>query len=105
MVERPDRDVERLVRRLVLWDGILRAQYRDGDTETTLLEPGEVYRYEIDLMVTGSVFRKGHSIRLEIASSNFPRFDRNLNTGDTAKTPRSESRARPSCTPGNTRRT
>ncbi len=66
-----------------LCDGIIRARYRDGDTETTLLEPGEVYRYEIDMMVTSNVFRKGHSIRLEISSSNFPRFDRNLNNGDT----------------------
>jgi putative CocE/NonD family hydrolase len=64
-----------------LCDGIIRARYRDGDTATSLLEQGEVYRYEIDMMVTSNVFRKGHSIRLEISSSNFPRFDRNLNTG------------------------
>ena len=46
-----------------------------------LLEPGLVERYEIDLMVTGNVFLAGHRIRVEISSSNFPRFDRNPNTG------------------------
>jgi putative CocE/NonD family hydrolase len=65
-----------------LCDGILRARYREGLTgPTTLLEPGRVYRYEIELMVTGNVFRAGHRIRVEISSSNFPRYDRNLNTG------------------------
>jgi putative CocE/NonD family hydrolase len=64
-----------------LCDGILRARYRDGVTEPTLLEPGEVYRYEIDLMVTSNVFRAGHCIRVEVSSSNFPRYARNLNTG------------------------
>lgn len=64
-----------------LCDGILRARYRESFSEPTLLEPGVVYRYEIDLMVTGNVFLRGHRIRVEISSSNFPRFDRNLNTG------------------------
>src|SRR5947209_18916117 len=65
-----------------LCDGILRARYRESLTgPTTLLEPGTVYRYEIDLMVTGNVFLAGHRIRLEISSSNFPRYARNLNTG------------------------
>ena len=41
-----------------------------------------MYRYEIDLAVTGNVFRKGHRIRVEVSSSNFPRFDRNHNTGN-----------------------
>jgi putative CocE/NonD family hydrolase len=65
-----------------LCDGIMRARYRDSVTEPTLLEPGEVYRYEIDLMVTSNVFLRGHRIRLEVSSSNFPRYDRNLNTGN-----------------------
>jgi putative CocE/NonD family hydrolase len=65
-----------------LCDGILRARYRDGSTELELLEPGEVYRYEIDLMVTSNLFRKNHRVRVEISSSNFPRYDRNLNTGN-----------------------
>ena len=47
----------------------------------TLIEPGKVYRYEIDLWVTSNVFLAGHKIRVEISSSNFPRFDRNPNTG------------------------
>jgi hypothetical protein len=64
-----------------LCDGIIRARYREDRTAPTLLEPGKVYEYEIDLWVTGNVFRKGHRIRLEVSSSNFPRFDRNLNTG------------------------
>ncbi len=64
-----------------LCDGMIRARYRESLTDPTLLEPDSVYEYEIDLGVTGNVFRKGHRIRLEVSSSNFPRFDRNLNTG------------------------
>jgi uncharacterized protein len=64
-----------------LCDGILRARYREDFAAPRLLEPGSVQRYEIEVGVTGNVFRRGHRIRLEISSSNFPRFDRNLNTG------------------------
>jgi len=64
-----------------LCDGILRARYRDSFTEPQMLEPDKIYPFEIDLGVTGNVFLKGHSIRLEVSSSNFPRFDRNPNTG------------------------
>ncbi len=64
-----------------LCDGILRARYREGFSSPTLLEPGNVYEYEIEVGVTGNVFRKGHRIRLEVSSSNFPRIDRNPNTG------------------------
>ena len=64
-----------------LCDGIIRARYRHGRAPAGLLMPGEVYEFAIDLWVTSNVFRKGHSIRLEISSSNFPRFDRNMNTG------------------------
>ena len=64
-----------------LTDGILRARYRESRTDPTLLTPNKVYRYEIDVGVTGNLFRKGHSIRIEVTSSNFPRFDRNPNTG------------------------
>ncbi len=66
-----------------LCDGIIRARYRESVTDPTLLEPNKVYRYEIDLMVTSNVFREGHSIRLEVSSSNFPHYDRNPNTGNT----------------------
>ncbi len=65
----------------ILCDGIIRARYREGFGNPTLLVPHQVYRYEIEVGVTGNVFRKGHRIRLEISSSNFPRFDRNPNTG------------------------
>ncbi len=62
-------------------EGILRAKYRDSQETPTLLTPGKVYSLVIDLWATSNVFRSGHRIRLEISSSNFPRFDRNLNTG------------------------
>ncbi len=51
-------------------------------SDPSLIQPGKVYRYEIDLWVTSNVFLPGHKIRVEISSSNFPRFDRNLNTGE-----------------------
>jgi putative CocE/NonD family hydrolase len=47
----------------------------------SLIEPGKAYQYTIDLGNAGTVFRKGHRIRLEISSSNFPQYARNLNTG------------------------
>jgi len=66
-----------------LCDGIVRARYRESSTDPTLIEPGKVYRYEIDMWVTSNVFLAGHRIRVQISSSNFPRFDRNPNTGHT----------------------
>jgi len=65
-----------------LTEGILRARYRESTTGAPKpITPGEVYEYKIDLWSTSNVFLKGHKIRLEVSSSNFPRFDRNLNTG------------------------
>jgi hypothetical protein len=64
-----------------LTDGIIRARYRTPRTPASLIEPGKVCEYTIDLWATSNLFRKGHRIRLEISSSNFPRFDRNMNTG------------------------
>ena len=64
-----------------LCDGIQRARYRESFTQPMLIKPGQTYRYEIDLWVTSNLFQPGHRIRLEISSSNFPRFDRNPNTG------------------------
>ena len=62
-----------------LTDGIVRtSRYQDGPT----VKSGEVNKYTIDLWATGNVFKAGHRIRLYISSSNFPRFNRNLNTGD-----------------------
>jgi len=64
-----------------LTDSIIRARYRNSMEKSELLNPGKVYEYTIDLWSTSNVFKKGHRIRLDISSSNFPRFDRNLNTG------------------------
>jgi uncharacterized protein len=64
-----------------LTDGVLRIRYRRGLNKVELAHPGEVYPLNIDAGVTSNVFLKGHSIRVEISSSNFPRFDRNPNTG------------------------
>jgi putative CocE/NonD family hydrolase len=69
-----------------LTEGIVRARYRDSQEQPSLLNPGQVYKFNIDLWSTSNVFKKGHVLRLEISSSNFPRFDRNLNTGETAAT-------------------
>lgn len=63
-------------------DGIIRARYRTSMSAPDLITPGEVVAYEIDLVATSNLFRVGHRIRLEISSSNFPRFDRNPNTGE-----------------------
>ncbi|MBL8228974.1 MAG: CocE/NonD family hydrolase [Bryobacterales bacterium] len=68
-------------RAINLTDGILRLRYREGLERQVLAEPGRVYAITIDAGVTNNVFRTGHRIRVEIASSNFPRFERNLNTG------------------------
>lgn len=62
-------------------DGILRARYRDGQEKAVMMQPGKVYQLTLDLEATSNWFGPGHQIRLEVSSSNFPRFDRNLNTG------------------------
>jgi putative CocE/NonD family hydrolase len=64
-----------------LTDGILRMRYRNSLEKPELLKPGAVYRVTVDAGVTSNVFLKGHRLRVEISSSNFPRFDRNPNTG------------------------
>jgi len=65
-----------------LTDGIIRARFRESQSEQKLLSPGKVTQFTIDLWNTANVFKAGHRIRLEISSSNFPRFDRNPNTGN-----------------------
>ena len=65
-----------------LVDSIIRARYRQGTDESRPITPGAVEEYTIDMVATSNVFKKGHRIRLEISSSNFPRFDRNFNTSD-----------------------
>lgn len=64
-----------------LQEGILRARYRDGQTKTVWMPRGEAVTVRIDVGATSNFFGPGHRIRLEVSSSNFPRFDRNLNTG------------------------
>ena len=70
----------------ILTDGILRARYRESFTEPKLLEPGQIYELHLDLWATSNLFKAGHRIRLEVSSSNFPRFDRNTNTGGVIET-------------------
>jgi putative CocE/NonD family hydrolase len=65
-----------------LTDGILRARYRKSPAKQVLMKPGEVYRFVIEPFPTANVFKKGHRLRLDISSSNFPRFDVNPNTGE-----------------------
>jgi putative CocE/NonD family hydrolase len=62
-------------------EGALRMRHREGLSTTVTMEAGEVYRAPLDLHATSNYFAKGHRIRLEISSSNFPRWQRNLNTG------------------------
>ena len=69
---------------LLLGDGILRARYRDSDKEEKLMTPGQVYQFNIRLDPCCNVFKKGHRIRVDISSSNFPRFDLNPNTGESS---------------------
>lgn len=64
-----------------LVDGVIRARFREGFDQETLLEPGRVYRYDIDLWATSYRLSKGDRLRLDVTSSNFPRLARNLNTG------------------------
>ena len=63
-------------------DSIVRARYRDSLEKAALMAPGEVYSFNIEMYPTSLVFRRGHRIRLDISSSNFPRFDVNPNTGE-----------------------
>ncbi len=68
-------------RAMNLTDGIIRARYRDGLSKPKLLDSTKPVKYFVDLGVTSNVFKRGHRLRLEVSSSNFPRFDRNPNTG------------------------
>lgn len=65
-----------------LTDGIVRARYRDTTESPQPVRPGRVYKYTVDLWATSNLFRAGHRIRLYVSSSNFPRFNRNHNTGE-----------------------
>ena len=63
-------------------DGIVRARFRDSLKQEKLMRPGTVYPFTVKLYPTANVFKKGHRIRVDISSSNFPRFDVNPNTGE-----------------------
>jgi len=72
---RPDGYAQNIV------DGVIRARFRESQSAPSLITPDRVYEYTIDLWATSHVFKPGHRIRLEVSSSNFPRYDRNQNTG------------------------
>lgn len=65
-----------------LTDGIIRCRYRESWERPTLMVPGEVYEVEIAAFPTSNLFARGHRIRLDVSSSNFPHFDLNFNTGE-----------------------
>jgi putative CocE/NonD family hydrolase len=65
-----------------LTDGVVRGRYRESTASATLLELGKVYKLPLDLWATSNLFKAGHLIRIYVSSSNFPRFDRNRNTGE-----------------------
>ena len=69
-------------RAIILCDGIVRTRFREGLSREVMMTPGTVYELDIDMGVTSNVFLPGHRLRLEITSSCFPRFARNLNTGE-----------------------
>ncbi len=68
-------------RSIILCEGIRRARFRKGTDRPELMQPGSWYQFHVDMWDTSNLFKAGHRIRLEISSSNFPRYDRNLNTG------------------------
>ncbi|WP_232696667.1 CocE/NonD family hydrolase [Brevibacillus daliensis] len=84
-------DTDYMVKLLDVWpngvvqrltDGMVRARFRKGMEHPELIEPDKVYEYTVDCWNTCHVFKKGHQIRIEVASSAFPKYDRNLNTGE-----------------------
>lgn len=69
-------------RSIIIQDSIIRARYRESREKETLLNPGEIYEFTIDLGTTSNIFNKGNRIRVDVSSSNYPRFDNNPNTGN-----------------------
>jgi hypothetical protein len=65
----------------LIQEGIVRARYRNNNTQPSFIEPEKVYEYKIDLWATSYVVQKSHRLRVEISSSNFDRYARNTNTG------------------------
>jgi hypothetical protein len=74
-------------RAIQLQNGVLRARYRNLPAAASLLEPGAVYELEIDMWATANRFHAGHRLRVDISSADFPRYDRNSNTGGLSETP------------------
>jgi putative CocE/NonD family hydrolase len=68
-------------RAIQLQSGMIRARYRNAEGEPELLEPGKIYRFEIDMWATANRFAAGHCLRLDISSADFPKFERNNNRG------------------------
>jgi putative CocE/NonD family hydrolase len=68
-------------RSMSVCDGILRGRYRNSAERAALMTPNQIYRFEVDLWATAQTFLPGHRIRVQVTSSDFPRYDRNLNTG------------------------
>ncbi len=66
----------------LIQEGIIRTDFRNGDIEISAIEPHKVYKYVVDLVATSYMLNKGHKIRVEVSSSNFNRYDRNLNNND-----------------------
>ncbi|HEY0450172.1 CocE/NonD family hydrolase [Actinophytocola sp.] len=77
-------------RAIILCEGIQRMRYRDSLAQARFMTPGQIYEITIDLTATSNVFLAGHRIRLEVSSSNFPRYDRNSNTGGVIATEREQ---------------
>ncbi len=84
------RDTDFVVKLMDVWPdgfvqelcyGVVRARYRDSFASPSLIEPGKAYEYTIQVNPTSNLFRRGHRIRLDVSSSDFPNFDRNHNTG------------------------
>jgi putative CocE/NonD family hydrolase len=73
-------------RSIILCDGVFRMRFREGLDRERMMTPGKTYELEIDMGVTSNVFLPGHCLRLEITSSCFPRWARNLNTGEPVAT-------------------
>ena len=69
-------------RPIILCEGIVRARFRNGTDNPEMMAPGEIYEFDIDMWDTSNLFEEGHRIRVEISSSNFPRYNRNLNSGN-----------------------
>jgi putative CocE/NonD family hydrolase len=68
-------------RSMSVCDGIFRARYRNPSEHEELMTPNQIYRFEVDLWATAQTFLPGHRIRVQVNSSDFTRYDRNLNTG------------------------